>query len=497
MIIMTSSISKKLWAILVITGIALPFAFSGWKALYDGFLERGLPVIKIRDLPRGIGILPVSLKLSLIDSGTGLDEVVVRTEQKHKIREIYRQSLGGEIRANIEVQFPGINSKLEEGPAAIEIKAFDRSFWSNVTTKRIELYVDYHKPKIEVLTTQHNARQGGSQLVIYKAFDEDLYVSGVKVNNNTFYGFPAKKLDPSIIDDSVFVGLFAVDLLQDSNPSIKVFAEDRVGNVTSATFYNKVLRRNPREVGHKVSDEFLRSQIADLASQNLTNLETYYKSFGKKIDFKAKRGTIERSIEEFKLVNQDLRKYDEAQIDTFLKKYNENQALSLNRASLERQWSNAFGRPGGTTQRMFGENVAFSYQDQALGKAIQLGDEIRKPLESEVEVSNNGIVVFSDSLGFYGKTVIIDHGLGLVSIYSRLNRILAKEGDRVEKGDIIGLAGESGFALWPEVYYEMRIQGVPVDPREWWDGSWLDAQIEGKLGEVKRSLGIANYLPLK
>lgn len=493
-----NSFSKKLWAFLILTGIAMPFAFSGWKALYDGFLERTPPIIKVRDQPRGIGILPVSLKLALLDTGTGLDEVVVRTEQKHKVREIYRQSLGGEARANIEVQFPGINSKLDEGPAVIEIRAFDRSFWSNVATERVELQVDYHRPKVEVLTSQHNAHQGGSQLIIYKAFDEDLYMSGVKVGGNTFYGFPAKKLDKDFEDPSIYMSIYAIDLNQDpNNLPIKVFAEDRVGNVTSATFYNKVLKRNTREVPLRLTEETLRSLVADLASQNYTTLETYYKSFGKKLELTSKRGTTQRSLEEFKLVNEDLRKYDDIELSAFLKKNNENQAISFNGAALERQWNGTFGRPSGTTQRMFGDLINFSFQDQSLGKSLQLGDEIRKPPNSEVEAANDGIVVFSDTLGFYGKTVIIDHGLGLVSIYARMGSVSAHEGDRIQKGESIGTGGESGFALFPQVYYEMRMQGISVDPREWWDPTWLDSQIQGKINEAKKALGIARYVPLE
>lgn len=67
----------------------------------------------------------------------------------------------------------------------------------------------------------------------------------------------------------------------------------------------------------------------------------------------------------------------------------------------------------------------------------------------------------------YGKTIIIDHGYGVRTLYAHLHQYLVKPGDRVERGQMIALSGNTGRSTGPHLHYEVRINNVPVNPRHY------------------------------
>jgi len=90
-------------------------------------------------------------------------------------------------------------------------------------------------------------------------------------------------------------------------------------------------------------------------------------------------------------------------------------------------------------------------------------------------------VAFTGDLGLYGNTVIIDHGLGLFTLYGHLNSIDVKVGDAITPRQIIGKTGETGFAGGDHLHYGVYLDGVAVLPVEWWDPKWIHDNIEPKL----------------
>jgi murein DD-endopeptidase MepM/ murein hydrolase activator NlpD len=87
-----------------------------------------------------------------------------------------------------------------------------------------------------------------------------------------------------------------------------------------------------------------------------------------------------------------------------------------------------------------------------------------------------------------GNTIVIDHGFGLSTVYAHLSETNVKAGDEVAKGVAIGRTGTTGFAQSEEVYFEMRLHGVPVSPNEWWDESWVTDHITNKIAFVQRTV---------
>ena len=96
--------------------------------------------------------------------------------------------------------------------------------------------------------------------------------------------------------------------------------------------------------------------------------------------------------------------------------------------------------------------------------------------------SNSGKVVLARFFGIYGNAVIIDHGYGLMSLYGHLSSIGVKEGQTFERGQEIGRSGQTGLAGGDHLHFTMLLQGLPVNPVEWWDPHWIQDRIARKLG---------------
>lgn len=92
------------------------------------------------------------------------------------------------------------------------------------------------------------------------------------------------------------------------------------------------------------------------------------------------------------------------------------------------------------------------------------GIDISSPYGSQVKAAAEGIVIISGPDGGYGKAVVIDHGYGIVTRYAHLSRSFVVVGQKIRKGAVIGAVGNSGKSTGPHVHYEVRIDGMPVNP---------------------------------
>jgi len=95
------------------------------------------------------------------------------------------------------------------------------------------------------------------------------------------------------------------------------------------------------------------------------------------------------------------------------------------------------------------------------------GVDIANKVGSPVIAPNNGKVVVSQDLDVHGRTIMIDHGFGLVTVYNHLSERFSKEGQWVNKGDLIGRIGSTGVATGPHLHWGMSVQNVRVDALKW------------------------------
>jgi len=127
----------------------------------------------------------------------------------------------------------------------------------------------------------------------------------------------------------------------------------------------------------------------------------------------------------------------------------------------ERLWKSVFIRPvEGEISTGFGLNRVINGQR----RSQHAGVDLRAEKGTSVLATNHGVVVLVDELFFSGKSVILDHGGGLYSMYFHLSEALVKEGDRVRAGALLGRVGSTGRSTGPHLHWGIRIHGARVDP---------------------------------
>jgi murein DD-endopeptidase MepM/ murein hydrolase activator NlpD len=94
-------------------------------------------------------------------------------------------------------------------------------------------------------------------------------------------------------------------------------------------------------------------------------------------------------------------------------------------------------------------------------------------------------VVHAKSLGIYGNCVIVDHGMGLQSLYAHLSSIAVKVGDMVNQGELLGRTGSTGLAGGDHLHFTMLLGGTPVTPIEWWSAKWVQDRVMRKFREAE------------
>jgi len=95
------------------------------------------------------------------------------------------------------------------------------------------------------------------------------------------------------------------------------------------------------------------------------------------------------------------------------------------------------------------------------------GIDIAAKVGDEVKAVDAGQVAWADWYKGYGRLVIVDHGAGLYTLYGHLSQVDINKGDRVARGQVIGLAGDTGSLRGPKLYFEIRRNGEAEDPLGW------------------------------
>jgi len=429
-------------------------------------------IVVISEMPRGLGVAEQEMELRLFDRHAGLRDVTVTLVQGENSFELYQHTFPSAIAEEVfTVTLPGSELNLDEGEAEIQIVARDRSLRANRADKTIKLPVDRRIPQLAILSQQHVGSQGGAEFVIFRAQDHNLDNVGVQVQEYTFPAIRAWMIDPRFKDhDDIYVSLFAIPFgfTRDAG-EIMAFAEDVAGNKAQSPLVFRIAPFRQADVTPNLSDNFLDRIIPRLLPQ-------YGSQAGVAVDPQDR--TPAGRIENFRLINEELRKFNDAVIQEVTSKF-----------TPERYWQGVFVRGmAGSISSNLGEKRYYKYQGQDASHSVHLGLDIASVVNDTVRAAHNGKVAYTGDLGIYGNTVIVDHGLGLFTLYSHLSSIQVNVGDMLEQEDILGRSGETGLAGGDHLHFEFRLGTVPVTPIEWWDAKWIQDHIDGKLDAVINSL---------
>jgi murein DD-endopeptidase MepM/ murein hydrolase activator NlpD len=309
------------------------------------------------------------------------------------------------------------------------------------------------------MSTHHYVNLGGSEMVVYRAAPEDVR-SGVVVGDLEYPGFPASGVTLEgirIQDPAVRVAFFALRYDQDLNTPIRVYARDEAGNSASATFDYRAFPKQFTKDDIDVNDQLL-NQVVPAILEGTNEVRA-----------------AASPVETFVVVNGELRR-----------KNNEKIASFAAQTSPEILWGGAVFHAFGSTavQSPFADYRTYFRDGKEIDRQVHLGFDLARTVRTPIPAANRGKVLFAGELGIYGNTVIIDHGMGLQSLYAHLSSMAVKAGDTVEKEQEIGRSGETGMALGDHLHFTMLVNGQMVNPVEWWDPHWIEDRILRKLREA-------------
>jgi murein DD-endopeptidase MepM/ murein hydrolase activator NlpD len=452
---------KKLLLLIICAVILVPLA---WMLIYR---FEGSPPEVTADLPTRFVKDGVTLSLDINDHKTGLREIHVRLIQKQITKTLLKKTYPAGFLLAPFSGAPPVEDRLVipvetgrhgliDGDAMIQVQVTDQSWrgWNhgNLAEKEIPIIIDTESPRVEVLSRQHNVERGGSGLVIYRLFENDIN-SGVQVGDRFFPGHSG------LFDQAgIYAALFALDHTQGPGTRISITAKDPAGNVTRKGFYHYIRDRGFKSDALKISDAFLEKTMPDF---QLGDLESRIKKSDHPL------------LEKFLVVN------------TALRNANVDKVLSVPVDTLpEMMWQDKFERMPGATRAGFGDQRTYTYNGKEIGQSRHMGIDLASTAQSPVGAANAGRVILAEPVGIFGNTVIIDHGFGLASLYSHLSHMAVSVGDTVQKGHVIGNTGMTGLAAGDHLHFSMIVHNVFVNPLEWWDPNWIENNITAKIRAV-------------
>jgi murein DD-endopeptidase MepM/ murein hydrolase activator NlpD len=155
-----------------------------------------------------------------------------------------------------------------------------------------------------------------------------------------------------------------------------------------------------------------------------------------------------------------------------------NREIGSGESSPKPLWAGAFRQqPNTKVFANFPEERTYQMDGRTVDTQWHLGIDLASNKQSAIEASNAGRVVFTGPNGIYGNMVMVDHGLGLMSLYAHLSDIAVKVGQSVQKGEALGRSGETGLAGGDHLHFALLVHGVYTSPIEWWDDHWLKDRI--------------------
>jgi len=403
-------------------------------AYFSGIINFSKPTVEYKGLNSigSEGIVDIYVK----DEKPGLKNVEIFLKQGNNVIKIYSKNLDGKKEEEVKLKINPKSYGLFEGKAVLIVQAIDKSLLKNKTVLEKEINIDLTPPVISILNYTQNMINGGTGFVFLQSNEE---LKSVDVNVGDV-NFKCLKINQT------YVCPFSIPYYFESVKPIVLNASDYAGNTV-----NQGLKINVKWINYAksildIDDNFIQTKVKPLSDKDFNN-----------------------PVDLFKYVNVEIRKRNE---DLIHKKASECKNLKPMFEGEFTYLENS-AKLGG-----FADYRKYRYNGQIIegADAYHKGFDFASVKNADVKASNNGEVVFAGFLGIYGNSVIIDHGLCVYTLYSHLSQINVKEGQKVVKGQLIGKTGATGLAVGDHLHYGVLVNGIEVNPVEWFDIKWLNTR---------------------
>jgi murein DD-endopeptidase MepM/ murein hydrolase activator NlpD len=425
--------------VLLMLAVIVPVAYVGWRQWVPG-------VRVVTPPPRLIGHKG-AMTLDVQAARGNIARIEVRILQGDKSAVLAKQETPLGPRVNVPIAFETGALGLREGAATLEVWARD-DFWRPLKRQdravaSFPITIDLTPPKVEIVAATQYLSPGGAGIIVYRV--SGAAREGVMLGTTRFAGTPTGPPE-----QNMRVVLVALPYDWTRTSPLSVTAQDEAGNVTTRGVPVEIKpRRFPRD-RIEIKDSFLQMKVPELLPQWPP---------GKPL------------VEGFLVINRDQRKQAE----------DEKRRIGAKSAD-KPLFDGAFVQPRNTKVfSNFAETRTYFYQGREIDTQVHYGYDLASTKQSPIPAANKGVVAFAGPLTIYGNAVIIDHGLGLMTLYGHLSTIDVKVGEAVDKGKELGRSGNTGLAIGDHLHYEVLVHGISVTPLEWWDAKWIRDHISKPL----------------
>ncbi|HYL36304.1 MAG TPA: M23 family metallopeptidase [Bryobacteraceae bacterium] len=331
-------------------------------------------------------------------------------------------------------------ANLQEGKARITVEAQSNDLRGATDMISTEVDVILRPPSLTADAFQHYINQGGSELALF--IPSGLWTeAGVRVGQNTYRSFPA----PGGGNQRLALFAFPWDMPAGTTPF--VYVKNAAGAEATARFWFKVFPKKFRARDLVIDDKFLDKVVNQIDPNGSGDL-----------------------LSRFLKINGEMRRANNQTLAD----------LGLKTAG-QFLWKESFLQLANSqVESEFADVRSYIYKGKKVDRQVHLGFDLAVTAHTPVVAANDGKVVWAAPLGIYGNCIVVDHGYGLQSIYGHLSELGVKEGDAVKRGQEMGKSGSTGLAGGDHLHFSMQVDGVQVNPVEWWDQHWIKDHIQNR-----------------
>ncbi|PKN11625.1 MAG: peptidase M23 [Deltaproteobacteria bacterium HGW-Deltaproteobacteria-4] len=380
---------------------------------------------------------PLTIKVS--DSGSGLKSLRIIARQDGSETVLTQKEFSGEKSSEIQLD-PG-KTGLIDGSVEFGFEVRDQALFpfgnGNRAQLNLTLTLDRQPPQIELHSDTTPIWQGGAATIVYTV-SEETGRCGVEADGLFFAGYRQS--------DGRYLCVVPFPVSANTATYVpKLVAVDLAGNETRVSPGLRLLARKFPQAKINVSDAFIA---------------------GKTEEFQAlvPGGS---GIDLFLKVNRDIRAENRK---TLFELAVQSSATPL--------WSAAMLRmPRAMTTGAYAEARDYFYNGRLIDQQTHLGTDLASVAQAPILAANPGKVLFSGYFGLYGGCVILDHGLGVQTLYGHMSNLSVQVGQSVTRGEEIGRSGNTGMSGGDHLHFEVLVGGVPVRPEDWMEEKWMATYI--------------------